>query len=113
MSIVLWNKFPLNNLENGIISQTTIMPSTSIMVTSLVMGLFDGHFVLKHSIIFDWAHFHLQTQDAVESVEQHLCHLYELAAHYDFSETEEETCDRLAKGIKNKEFSLKIQMTSD
>ncbi|XP_023285825.1 uncharacterized protein K02A2.6-like [Seriola lalandi dorsalis] len=78
-----------------------------------VLGLFDEHFVPKRNVIYERARFHSQTQEAGESVEQYIRHLYELAAHCDFREKEEEIRDRLVIGIKDKDLSLKLQMTSD
>lgn len=78
-----------------------------------VLKLFDAHFVPKRNVIFERARFHSRTQEAGESVEQYIRHLYELAAHCDFHEKEEEIRDRLVIGIKDKDLSLKLQMTSD
>ena len=78
-----------------------------------VMELFDTHFVPKRNVIFERARFHSRTQEQGESVEQYIRHLYELAAHCDFTEREEEIRDRLVIGIKDKDLSLKLQMTSD
>ena len=78
-----------------------------------VLGLFDEHFVPKRNVIFERARFHSRTQEAGETVEQYIRHLYELAAHCDFNEKEEELRDRLVIGIKDKDLSLKLQMTSD
>lgn len=78
-----------------------------------VLKRFDVHFVPKRNVIFERARFHSRTQEAGESVEQYIRHLYELAAHCDFHEKEEEIRDRLVIGIKDKDLSLKLQMTSD
>lgn len=78
-----------------------------------VLRLFDEHFVPKRNVIFERARFHSQTQKTGESVEQYIRHLYELATPCDFHEKEEEIRDRLVIGIKEKDLSLKLQMTSD
>ena len=78
-----------------------------------VLCLFEEHFVPKRNVIFERARFHSRTQGADETIEQYLRHLYELAARCDFYEKEEEIRDRLVIGIKDKDLSLKLQMTSD
>lgn len=78
-----------------------------------VMGLFDTHFVPKRNAIFEHARFHSRTQEPGESVEQYMRHLYELAAHCEFTEKEEEIRDRLVIDMKDKDPSLKLQMTSN
>ena len=50
---------------------------------------------------------------AGETIEQYIRHLHELADHCDFPNKEEEIRDRLVIGIRDKDLSLKLQMTSD
>lgn len=78
-----------------------------------VLCLFEEHFVPNQNVIFERARFHLWIQAADQSIEQYIQHLYDLAAHCDFHEKEEEIRDRLVIGIRHKDLSLKLQITSD
>lgn len=64
------------------------------------MSLFEEHFVPKRNVIFERVRFHIR-------------HLYELAAHCDFNENEEEIRDRPVIGTRDKDISLKLQKTSE
>uniref|UniRef100_A0AAV2K977 Reverse transcriptase/retrotransposon-derived protein RNase H-like domain-containing protein n=1 Tax=Knipowitschia caucasica TaxID=637954 RepID=A0AAV2K977_KNICA len=79
-----------------------------------VLSKLDEYFIPRRNVIHERACFYQRNQLQGEKAEAYIRVLYELAENCDFSDKRDEHIrDRLVVGIKDKELSLKLQLTAD
>ena len=76
-----------------------------------IMAKFDGHFKIRHNLIFERAKFNKRVQLVGESAEQYITALYQLAENCDYGELKSKMIhDRLVVGIRDDNLSQQLQM---
>ena len=78
------------------------------------MAKFDGHFKIRHNLIFERAKFNKRVQLVGESAEQYITALYQLTENCDYSKLKSEMIrDRLVVGIRDDNLSQQLQMDAE
>ena len=76
-----------------------------------VLAKFDGFFQVTRNVIFERARFNRRCQLPVESAEQYIVELYNIAEHCNYGTlTSEMIRDRLVVGIQDASFSQRLQL---
>lgn len=78
-----------------------------------VLQKFSEYFVPERNIIHTRAQFHKRNQKQLESIEEYVRSLYDMAEHANFPNRDECIRDRLVLGVLDKELSEKLQLKSD
>ena len=79
-----------------------------------VKGRFEGYFVKRRNVIYEWAKFNMRRQQEGEPVDEFITSLYSLIEHCHYGVLRDEMIrDRIVVGIRNTALSEKMQLQSD